>query len=154
MDVLDGDILCVLEGDARISYAHLSDKVGLSANAVAERVRRLHEVGVIRRFTAEIDSRHLGVGLQALIEVKMESGVSNEQFEKITAATPGVIRALVTTGRYDWLLEVIAVDQHDLQRIIESLRSGGLTRDTYSRIVTTDRRFKLSSRLFPRSKMK
>jgi DNA-binding Lrp family transcriptional regulator len=83
--------------------------------------------------------------LRALIEVKMESGTTAQQFEARAAATPGVIRAFVTTGRYDWVLEVIARDQEDLQRIIEALRAGGLTRDTYSRIIATDRRFPLTT---------
>jgi Lrp/AsnC family leucine-responsive transcriptional regulator len=128
-----------------VSYKDLADQVSLSANAVAERVRRLQERGIIKRFTAEVDPAALGLTLRALIEVKMESGTTAQQFEARAAATPGVIRAFVTTGRYDWVLEVIARDQEDLQRIIEALRAGGLTRDTYSRIIATDRRFPLTT---------
>lgn len=73
----------------------------------------------------------------------MESSTTAAHFEARAASTPGVIRAFVTTGRYDWVLEVVARDQQDLQRIIEALRAGGLTRDTYSRIIATDRHFSL-----------
>jgi Lrp/AsnC family leucine-responsive transcriptional regulator len=145
MDQIDREILSALERDARVSYKDLADQVSLSANAVAERVRRLQERGIIKRFTAEVDPAALGLTLRALIEVKMESGTTAQQFEARAAATPGVIRAFVTTGRYDWVLEVIARDQEDLQRIIEALRAGGLTRDTYSRIIATDRRFPLTT---------
>ncbi len=147
MDQTDRDILSELARDARISYKDLAERVSLSANAVAERVRRLQERGVIRQFTAEIDPAAFGLTLHALIEVKMESTTTAEQFEARAAATPGVVRAFVTTGRYDWVLEVIARDQQDLQRIIEALRAGGLSRDTYSRIIATDRRFGFVQRL-------
>jgi Lrp/AsnC family leucine-responsive transcriptional regulator len=146
MDEIDREILSVLERDARVSYKDLADRVSLSANAVAERVRRLQERGIITRFTAELDPAAFGLTLRALIEVKMESSTSAEQFEARAASTPGVVRAFVTTGRYDWVLEVIARDQQDLQRIIEALRAGGLARDTYSRIIATDRRFPLTTR--------
>ncbi len=143
MDAIDRDILSALEKNGRVSFKSLAESVGLSANAVAERVRKLEERGVIRRFTADLDPRAFGLTLQALIEVKMESTTTAAQFEARAAATPGVVRAFVTTGRYDWVLEVVARDQHDLQRIIEDLRAGGLTRDTYSRILASDRRFPL-----------
>jgi Lrp/AsnC family leucine-responsive transcriptional regulator len=145
MDQIDRDILSALERDARVSYKDLAERVSLSANAVAERVRRLQEHGIIKRFTVDIDPSAFGLALHALIEVKMESTTTAERFEARAASTPGVVRAFVTTGRYDWVLEVIARDQQDLQRIIEALRAGGLARDTYSRIIATDRRFPLTS---------
>jgi Lrp/AsnC family transcriptional regulator, leucine-responsive regulatory protein len=146
MDAIDRDILTIFQKNGRISFKNLAERVGLSANAVAERTRKLEERGIIRGFKAEIDPAAFGLGLQALIEVKMETNTTAAQFEARAAATPGVVRALVTTGRYDWVLEVVARDQHDLQRIIEALRAGGLTRDTYSRIIASDRHFLIEFR--------
>lgn len=143
IDPIDRAILSALERDGRMSFRNLAEAVGLSANAVAERVRKLEESRVIHRFRADVDPGALGLTLRALIEVKMESHTTAEQFEARVAATPGVMRALVTTGRYDWVLECVARDQQDLRRIIEALRAGGLTRDTYSRIVATEKHFPL-----------
>ena len=144
IDTIDRDILSALEADGRITFKDLAERVGLSPNAVAERVRRLQDASVIVRFGAEVNPAALGLNLRALIEVKMESSTTAAEFEARAAAIPGVVRALVTTGRYDWVLEVIARDQADLQRIIEALRAGGLTRDTYSRVIASDRRFPLT----------
>src|SRR5665213_4243861 len=55
MDEIDRAILRTLRDDARISFRDLGETVGLSANAVADRVRRLVSAGTIRRFRAEID---------------------------------------------------------------------------------------------------
>ncbi len=141
IDAIDRDILVALETNGRISFRDLAERVGLSANAVADRTRKLIESGVIRGYRAEIDPAAFGLTLRALIEVKMESGTTAAAFEARAQSVPGVLRAMVTTGRYDWVLEVVAKDQLDLQRIIEALRTGGLVRDTYSRIIASDRRF-------------
>lgn len=143
IDAIDRDILSVLQENARISFKDLAEIVGLSANAVADRTRKLTDAGVIRAFRAEVDPAAVGLALRALIEVKMESGTTAMAFEARALAVPGILRAMVTTGRYDWVLEAAAKDQLDLQRIIEALRAGGLVRDTYSRIVASDRHFPL-----------
>jgi len=145
MDQIDCDILRTLQSNARATFRELSDRVGLSANAVAERIRKLEEHGVIRGYRADIDPAAFDLTIRAFIEVKMESTTPASVFEARAAATEGIIRAVVTTGRYDWVLEVIARDQLDLQRIIEELRADGLTRDTYSRIIARDRTFPLFS---------
>ena len=141
IDAIDRDILGALERDARLSYKDISERVGLSANAVAERVRKLEESGAIRQFRAEIDPAALGLALRALIEVKLESTTTAAQLEARAASTPEIVRIMITTGRYDAVLEVSVRDQQDLQRIIEALRADGFARDTYSRIITTDQRF-------------
>jgi Lrp/AsnC family transcriptional regulator, leucine-responsive regulatory protein len=144
IDPIDRDILGALELDARISFKDLAARVGLSANAVAERVRKLHDQGVIAGFKADVDPAAFGLTLRALVEVKLEASTTAARFEQLAARTAGVVRALVTTGKYDLLLEVVARDQADLQRIIEELRAGGLTRDTYSRVIASDHRFPLT----------
>src|SRR4051812_650016 len=55
LDTLDREILGRLLADARLSYRDLGAAVGLSANAAADRVRRLRRTGAIRSFTAVLD---------------------------------------------------------------------------------------------------
>lgn len=145
IDRIDRDILSLLESDARLSFKDLAEQVGLSANAVAERVRRLVQRGVIHRFATEIDLKHAGLPLRALIEVKLESTTTAQDLQALAGRISGVLRALITTGRYDVVLEVAASDQEDLQRIIEALRAGGSVRDTYTRVVAGERRFTFAS---------
>jgi Lrp/AsnC family leucine-responsive transcriptional regulator len=144
MDRIDRDILRVLEIDGRISMTELGQAAGLSANAVAERVRKLTERRTIRRFTTEIEPAAFGFTLRALIEIKMEATTTAAQIEARARETSGVVRAMVTTGRYDWMLEVVATDLEDLQRIIEAIRAGALTRDTYTRVIATDHHFPIT----------
>src|SRR5688572_760692 len=74
MDRIDREILRILRDDGRIGWSELGARVHLSANATAERVRRLRRAGVIRRFTVEVDQESLGRTLEAVIEVKVAPG--------------------------------------------------------------------------------
>ncbi|MFM7308215.1 MAG: Lrp/AsnC family transcriptional regulator, partial [Actinomycetota bacterium] len=67
LDALDREILSVLKDDARIPWQMLGERVGLSANAAADRVRRLIRRKIISRFTVTVDQRRLGRSLSAII---------------------------------------------------------------------------------------
>ena len=60
LDDIDHDILAVLARDGRIGWQALGPRVGLSANAAAERVRRLERAGVITGYTVRVDPIALG----------------------------------------------------------------------------------------------
>src|SRR3954466_13468290 len=63
-------LLAELQEDARLSLAELGRRVGLSSPAVADRVRRLEQEGVIRASRAEIDPRKLGLTLGVVIRIR------------------------------------------------------------------------------------
>jgi Lrp/AsnC family transcriptional regulator, leucine-responsive regulatory protein len=144
LDAIDRDILRIVERNARISYKDLGEAVGLSANAVADRLRKLLESGTILGFFAEIAPQELGLSLRAAIDVKFEASTTGKHFMAHAATIPGVVRAVVTTGPYDCMIEVVVQDQADLQRIIEALRHGGLARETHTRVIASERRFPLT----------
>ena len=70
LDNVDRKIIELLLVDARTSTTALAKSVNLSAPSVSERIQRLLERGVIRRFTIDIDPASLGYGLQALVRIK------------------------------------------------------------------------------------
>ena len=81
MDRIDREILGLLARDGRLSFRELGESVHLSANAVAERFRRLQGSGVIRHIRAEIDPVALGRALEAQIEVKLAAETAALAFE-------------------------------------------------------------------------
>jgi Lrp/AsnC family leucine-responsive transcriptional regulator len=70
LDDLDRALLAALAEDARQPVSDLARGIGLSAPATADRLRRLDALGVIERFTVQIDPRALGYTLQAIVRVK------------------------------------------------------------------------------------
>jgi len=74
LDSTDWKILRHLQQDARISYNELGRRVGLSAPATADRVRRLEEAGIITGYRAQIDPAKVGMPLLALIHLRCDQG--------------------------------------------------------------------------------
>lgn len=103
LDRLDSEILAILRDDARIPYQTLGDRVHLSANAAADRVRRLVRTGVIRRFTIDIDQSRLGRDLEAVIDVRARD---IDQFRRGALTCPEVTWLAHVTGRTDYQLHV------------------------------------------------
>jgi len=69
LDETDMTILRLLSQDGRRSYSDISERVGLSGPAVADRIERLQESGIINRFTVDIDRTQIGGGAQLFVQV-------------------------------------------------------------------------------------
>jgi len=76
LDDTDREILHLLMEDARRPYSDIADTVGLSAPAVSDRVDRLQEVGLIRRFTLDVDRTLLDEGVPVLVTVETTPGAA------------------------------------------------------------------------------
>jgi Lrp/AsnC family leucine-responsive transcriptional regulator len=97
LDETDRGIIGALAADGRISFAELGRRVSLSAPAVAERVRRLEQTGVITGYRAEIDPRALGYPLTAIVRVKPAVRQLSKVAE-LAAEIPEVAECLRITG--------------------------------------------------------
>ena len=103
LDRIDSEIIAILRDDARIPYQALGQRVHLSANAAADRVRRLIRLGVIRRFTVDIDQSRLGRDLEAVIDVRAHD---LDRFKEGALTCPEVNSLTHVTGRTDYQLNV------------------------------------------------
>lgn len=135
MDRIDRDLLGHLAKDGRLSFRELGERVHLSANAVAERVRRLQAAGVIRHIRASIDPAALGRTLEAQIEVKLRAETAALDFETALRHMPQVLSATLMTGSFDYAVRVACIDRDELMQITELLRQKAGVRDTYTRLV-------------------
>jgi Lrp/AsnC family transcriptional regulator, leucine-responsive regulatory protein len=134
MDEIDRAILSALRRDGRLSFRDLGEAVGLSANAAADRVRRLVAAGTIRGFHAEIDPRANGVKLAAFVDLRLAAGIRADAFEADLQSMRGVVAAALTTGNIDYTLRVAVADEPGLVALIERLRARGAA-ETHSRII-------------------
>src|SRR5687768_18603999 len=97
MDPVDREIIDHLVGNARLSFRELGERVSLSPNATAERVRRLRERGVITGFTTRVDPSAAGRTLVALMDVRLEGPVESGRFERLVDSTEEVTDAMHVT---------------------------------------------------------
>lgn len=120
MDATDLKILAALQTNARTSNAELARAIDLAPSTTLERVRRLEERGMIRGYQARLDPTALGLGIQALVMVNLahHQVVSIEDFEARVRAIPQVLACHHLTGRYDYLLHVVAPDIDRLRELV------------------------------------
>jgi DNA-binding Lrp family transcriptional regulator len=92
IDDTDREILRLLVEDGRRSYRDVAERVGLSPPTVSDRVDRLRDRGVVRRFTAELDRSRLVEGEAVLVDLDVEPGVVGAVLD-VLADVPGVEHA-------------------------------------------------------------
>jgi Lrp/AsnC family leucine-responsive transcriptional regulator len=135
VDTIDRQLITVLLHDARASYQELGRAVRLSANRVADRVRRLRASGVLRGYHAEVDLTALGRGLTLLSDVRLRETMDRREFERDLRAVPQVIAAMRLTGEYDYQLRVVCADAAEFEVIIDQLKRDHGVRELRSRLL-------------------
>ena len=138
MDDLDYRLIDLLQRDGRATQLELSRAVGLSQPAVAERIRKLEERGVITGYAAHVDPSKLGRDITAFIGVSIEHPKYFEGFAKKVLALPEVLEAHRVAGQDSYILKVRTRNTKTLDTLlVETLRViSGVTR-THTTIVLT-----------------
>jgi DNA-binding Lrp family transcriptional regulator len=120
LDDVDRRILAALHADARIPNSALADAVGIAPSTCHGRVRRLQELGVIRGFYADIDPAAIGLPLQAMVSVTLQSGARGKirHFVQQIRRRPQVIDVYFLAGADDFIIHVAARDTDDLRTFV------------------------------------
>jgi DNA-binding Lrp family transcriptional regulator len=126
LDDTDRRILAALHADARISNSALADEVGIAPSTCHGRVRRLQDVGVIRGFYTDIDPAAIGLSLQAMISVSLQSNARGRihTFIQKIRRKPQVMDVYFLAGAEDFIIHVAARDTDDLRSfVVENLNA-------------------------------
>ena len=129
LDALDQRILQEVQEDARLSMRELGRRVGLSAPAVTERVRRLEEGGVILGYGARVASKPLGRAITAFVGVR-DSGKRDPELVRWAQRNDGVLECHSVTGDNSCMLKVALPDVAALEHLLGELIDMGFTCDT------------------------
>src|ERR1700741_5091740 len=128
LDATGWKILENLQIHARMSFAELGRKVGLSTPAVSERVRRLEEAGVITGYHVGLDMAKLGVPMHVLMRLTIPGG--DLQIGRTVTAIkelPEIARCHRITGDESFVIEAHLVSVHHLEALIDKLSAFGAT---------------------------
>ena len=118
LDDTSWEILKILQEDARIPFKELGKRVGLSSPAVAERVRRLEEAGIINSYRAELNLEKLGLPITALITLKSFGHNCNE-IRSLMRECPEVQTCYRVTGNDHYLLKVVVTSVGHLEELVD-----------------------------------
>ena len=126
LDKLDWKILTALQEDARVSTAELARKTALSAPAVAERIRKLQERGVIRGFHALVDPAAAGLPVTAVIRMSVVGDIL-PRLAILLQSLPEVVECYRGTGNDSFLMRVNVASVEHLEALINKLTPFGMT---------------------------
>ena len=117
LDPVDRRLVEALRADGRQSVNELASRVNVSRATAYQRLARLREEGVIRRFTADVDHRKLGLPIAALVLVSVVQHGWRGVGERLRHL-PGVDWLALSTGSYDYIVLVRAPDIDHLRDVI------------------------------------
>jgi Lrp/AsnC family transcriptional regulator, leucine-responsive regulatory protein len=125
LDQIGYKMLSIVHDDARISYAELGRRVGLSPAAAAERLRRMEEAGIIKGYRADIDREALGFPVLAIVRMSCD-GPKYRPFLKAVKTMDYVAECHHVAGGDAFILKVAAGSVEDLERLVEKLLDYGV----------------------------
>lgn len=116
-DRIDCEIVAALQKNARLSNKELAALAGIAQSTCLERVRRMTQAGVLRGFHAEVEARDLGIGLMAMIAVRLSrhSRQLVDSFREHVLTLPEVVAIYHMAGANDYLLHVAVRDSDHLR---------------------------------------
>jgi Lrp/AsnC family transcriptional regulator, leucine-responsive regulatory protein len=126
LDKIDWKILKELQEDARISFAELGRRVGLTTPAVIERVRKLEDAKVITGYRAEIDTAKVGLPITAFVRMSI-AGVDYSHIIEVAEEATEVLECHRGTGNDSFIMKVAVSDVGHLQTLIDRLTPYGIT---------------------------
>ena len=124
LDDVDWRLLAELQADGRLSYNELARRVHLSPPAVAERVRRLEQSGVISGYSARVDPTRAGQPLLAFIQLRCRLG-SCLLKTTTSAEYPELAEIHKLSGEFCTMLKVRAASLAHFEGLIERLGTHG-----------------------------
>ncbi len=123
LDDIDLRLLEMLQEHGRISQHDLAVAVGLSSPAVGERLRKLEERGIVRRYAAVVDPKLLGRDVTAFIFVGMAGSQYYPEFRSRAEAHPEVLECHSITGQGSHVLKIRTASTSTLEALLAEIQS-------------------------------
>ncbi|NNE78606.1 MAG: Lrp/AsnC family transcriptional regulator [Pricia sp.] len=127
IDDLNWKILECLQNNARETFADIGRKVGLTPPAVAERIKKMEDLGIIEGYKTKVSHAKTGHQLRAIITLRAFMGKLKPFLEWVKTLDE-VINCYRITGNENIVMEVILKDQFHLEKFIDKLIQYGETR--------------------------
>ncbi|QGG46683.1 Lrp/AsnC family transcriptional regulator [Heliorestis convoluta] len=140
-DAVDCRILQHLQRNGRVTQTELASLVGLSSPAVAERIKKLEEKGVIQGFQARLSAKALQLDLTAFVNLRLDHPNCYEGFVERVANCDNILECHKVTGDDGFLLKIRVRDTWELDQLLSSyiLTTPGVVHTRTSIALTTQK---------------
>ena len=115
LDQIDRKILVILQDDGRITNAELAKKLGLAPSSTLERVKKLEQNGIIKKYVAMVDGKAVNKNTIAFVLVTID-WYTDEVLKKFHAQIkklPEILECYSIAGEFDYLLKVVVSDMDE-----------------------------------------
>lgn len=118
LDTIDWHILRELQVDARLSYAEIGRRIGMSSPAVQERIRKMEDYGIIRGYRVDIDLPKAGYPIHCYVRIGTLGGIQEKRLEQIVRDMPEALECHHITGADCYLVRVAATSIPHLEQLV------------------------------------
>jgi len=117
LDEANRKILELLQKDSSITNQELASRIGLSPASTLERVKKLEQGGIIKRYVALVDEKRLGKHVKVFVSITMKdhSDTSLQEFNRRIQEFPEVLECCRLAGEKDYLLKIIVDNIEDYE---------------------------------------
>ncbi|MGV6832240.1 MAG: Lrp/AsnC family transcriptional regulator [bacterium] len=127
LDTINKQILIALQRNARLKNTEIAQKVGISSPAVAERIKKMEDAGIINGYTTKVSYYELGFQLRAIITMRAFMGKLKPFLAQVKKYNE-VVNCYRITGNENIVMEVVLKNQKHLEEFIDQLISYGETK--------------------------
>lgn len=120
MDHIDLKILEELQKDGRKTHSELAKDVRLSPPSVLERVRKLGNLGIIKKFVAIVDAAKVGNEITAFVNVRLRHPKNEQAFVREISKLEDILECHKVTGEYSYMLKVKTRNTAELGNLIST----------------------------------
>lgn len=126
MDRIDYEIIKLLQDNARISIKKIAEIIFLTPPAVAERIRKLEEAGIISSYRAIIDPKKFGMNIKAIINITMAPN-KRKEFIEFAKSNNCILECHHVTGGFTMSIKAIFKEMSELNALVGKIQRYGNT---------------------------
>lgn len=120
LDKIDLKILRELQVNSKITNIELSKKIGLSAAPTLGRVQKLENSGLIKSYHAKINTKKMGLGITAIIQISLVKQISKlvDEFIEQIIDIDEIVECFQLTGKFDYQIKVMVKDINSFETFL------------------------------------
>ncbi|WP_010477971.1 Lrp/AsnC family transcriptional regulator [Thermococcus zilligii] len=134
LDPVDKKILMILQRDSRTPLREISKEVDLAESTIYERIKKLREKGIIKRFSVVLNPNALGLNMLAFVLIKARAGMYSKVAEELKK-NPKIVEVYETTGDYDMVIKIRARDSEELNEFLDRIGDVEGVESTHTMVV-------------------
>lgn len=127
IDEISLKILSLLQENARMSYTEIGQIIGMNSTSIKERVQKMEDIGIIKKYTIQIDNEKLGHPINAIITLSCSGAYTPKEqvIVDMLSVYPQVLEILRISGKNDFLIKVCVQSMDEYKEINNKLGEFG-----------------------------